>query len=149
MRQRFALLARRSHFRRGGVKAGTEIYVIKQEAYHTVCPKRENSLTFNSHKVAWSNRRFYDGDCKESFVTLKTFYLAIPCYSEIPPIWGHVLIPRGPSYLGPPHTVRSLFSVPKRQNPVFQGSLQMPECFWNAGSFVRISNNRIVGSQFK
>ena len=99
--------------------------------------------------MAWSNRRFYDGDCKESFVTLKTFYLAIPCYSEIPPIWGHVLIPRGPSYLGPPHTVRSLFSVPKRQNPVFQGSLQMPECFWNASSFARPRNGRIMVQQIK
>ena len=61
--------------------------------------------------MAWSNRRFYDGDCKESFVTLKTFYLAIPCYSEIPPIWGHVLIPRGLSYLGPPHTWKPLITV--------------------------------------
>ena len=46
-------------------------------------------------------------------------------------------------------TVRSLFSVPKRQNPVFQGSLQMSECFWNASSFARPPNVRIMVQQIK
>ena len=47
------------------------------------------------------------------------------------------------------YLVRSLFSVPKRQNPVFQGSLQMPECFWNASSFARPRNGRIMVQQIK
>ena len=67
--------------------------------------------------MAWSNRRFYDGDCKESFFTLKTFYLAIPCYSEIPPIWRH-LIPRGLSYLAPP----SYLETPHNCGPRIPGS---------------------------
>ena len=45
--------------------------------------------------------------------------------------------------------VRSLFPDPKRQNPVFQGSLQMAECFWNASSFARPRNGRIMVQQIK